>query len=291
MPTHRFKQIDVFSNKHFRGNPVAVVLDSEGISDDQMRTIAAWTNLSETTFFQPPTTPDADYVLRIFTPRGELPFAGHPTVGSAHAALEAGIYTPKGGKLRQECGIGVIEVTVDGDSPDRLISFEASAKVVHNFESSREAISAALGAEIAQDPSPTSVDVGAVWTIVRFEDPDTVKNLTPDMSTTARLAEQFNITGVCVFAFGGENGADVRMRCFAPAFGVNEDPVTGGANACLGHFLAETGMIDRVGREYVVSQGTELGREGRVHMRVSEDGQSVHVGGQAVTTIEGTISV
>lgn len=290
MPTHHFKQIDVFSNKHFRGNPVAVVLEADGISDDEMQRIAAWTNLSETTFFQPPTTPDADYLLRIFTPRHELPFAGHPTVGSAHAAIEAGAHTPKDGKLRQQCGIGVIEITV-GDGADRVIWFEASPKVVHNFESSREAISAALGAEIAKEPSPTSVDVGAVWTIVRFDDPATVKSLKPDMTATARLASQLNITGLCVFAFGGEGGADIRLRCFAPAAGVNEDPVTGSANACLGRFLAETGMIDRVSREYVVSQGTELGREGRVHIRVSEDGKRVQVGGQAVTTIEGTISV
>jgi PhzF family phenazine biosynthesis protein len=91
--THTFKQIDVFSNKHFRGNPVAVVLDAEGISDDEMQAIAAWTNLSETTFFQPATTPDADYLLRIYTPRAEIPFAGHPTIGSAHAAIEAGAFT------------------------------------------------------------------------------------------------------------------------------------------------------------------------------------------------------
>jgi PhzF family phenazine biosynthesis protein len=289
--THTFKQIDVFSNKHFRGNPVAVVLDAEGISDDEMQAIAAWTNLSETTFFQPATSPDADYLLRIYTPRAEIPFAGHPTIGSAHAAIEAGAFTPNDGKLRQQCGIGVIEITIDGDRPDRIISFEASPKVVHNFESSRDAISAALGAEIAQEPSPTSVDVGAVWTIVRFEHPSTVKNLKPDMTATARLAEQFNITGIAAFAFGGEDGADVRLRCFAPAFGVPEDPVTGSANACLGRFLAETGMIDRVGREYTVSQGTEMGREGRVHIRVSEDGRRVSVGGQAVTTVDGTISV
>lgn len=306
MPTHRFKQVDVFSDKHFRGNPVAVILDSDGIDDDEMQRIAAWTNLSETTFFQPPTAPDADYLLRIYTPRAEIPFAGHPTVGSAHAALEAGLYAPTDGKLRQQCGIGVIEITVEGDGAGRLISFEASPKIVHNFESSREAISAALGAEIAQEPSPTSVDVGAVWTIVRFDDPATVKNLEPDMTATAHLAEQFNITGLCVFAFtnpvhpeepgvrqgraeGVSMDADVRLRCFAPAFGVPEDPVTGSANACLGRFLAETGMIDRVGREYTVSQGTELGREGRVRIRVSEDGRRVSVGGHAVTTIDGTI--
>jgi len=293
MPTYPFKQVDVFSDRHFRGNPVAVVLNAEGIGDDEMQRIAAWTNLSETTFFLKPTTDDADYLLRIFTPTSELPFAGHPTIGSAHAALEAAAVAPKNGRLRQECGIGIIDLTVaeGADSDDRLISFEASPKVGRSFESSAEAISTALGAKISLDPVPMSVDVGAVWVVCYMEDAEAVRNLRPDMSAVARLSEEFNLPGICVFALGGEDDATIRVRCFAPKFGVPEDPVTGSANACIGRYVAETGLIEKTGREYSSSQGHELGREGRLLIRVSEDGGSVQVGGRAVTTIDGSISV
>ncbi len=298
MPTYRFKQVDVFSDRHFRGNPVAVVLDADGIGDDEMQRIAAWTNLSETTFVLEPTTDEADYLLRIFTPTSELPFAGHPTIGSAHAALEAATIEPENGRLRQECGLGIIDLTIE-TAPDqaengdehRLISFEVSPKIGRSFESSAEAISAALGAEISLDPAPMSVDVGAVWVVCYMEDANTVRNLRPDMSAAARLSEEFNLPGLCVFALGGEDEAAIRVRCFAPYFGVPEDPVTGSANACIGRYLAETGLIEKTGREYSASQGDELGREGRLTIRVSDDGASVHVGGRAVTTVEGTISV
>ena len=293
MPTYLFKQVDVFSDRHFRGNPVAVVLNAEGISDGEMQRIAAWTNLSETTFVLKPTADEADYLLRIFTPTSELPFAGHPTVGSAHAALEAGSVEPKDGRLRQECGIGVIDLTIatDADGGDRLISFEASPKVGRSLESSAEAISAALGAEISLDPPPMLVDVGAVWVVCYMDEPDTVQNLRPDMSAVARLGEDPDLTGICVFALGGEDDATIRVRCFAPKFGVPEDPVTGSANACIGRYLAETGLIEKTEREYSSSQGHEMGREGRLLIRVSDDGASVQVGGRAVTTIDGSISV
>lgn len=318
MSTYPFKQVDVFSGEHFRGNPVAVVLNAEGIPDDEMQRIAAWTNLSETTFFLPPTNSAADYRLRIFTPQAEMPFAGHPTIGSAHAAIEAGIVTPKDGRLRQECGIGIVDLAVEtaptggqGDGPERLIYFRASPKVVYSFEESAEAISAALGANISLDPFPMSIDVGAVWIICRFGDVDTVRKLKPDMAAVARLSDDFNVTGIAVFALTtpahpeearravskgskGERGYEapaVHIRAFAPWHGVPEDPVTGSANACLGRYFSETGLVDRTGREYVASQGTELGRGGRVHVRISEDGEQVQVGGRAVTTVDGTITV
>lgn len=302
MPVYPFKQVDVFSCKHFRGNPVAVVLNAEGIPDDEMQRIAAWTNLAETTFLLPPTAPEADYHLRIFTPTVEMPFAGHPTIGSAHAAIEAGIVAPKDGRLRQECGIGIIDLSVENDGEERLIFFTASPKVVYSFEESAEAISAAIGADISLEPFPMSVDVGAVWIICRFEDPATVRNLKPDMAAVARLSDDFGVTGIATFALNSpahpeearravSKEAAIRVRCFAPFLGVPEDPVTGSANACIGRYFGETGLVDRVGREYISSQGTELGREGRVHVRVSESGDQVQVGGQAITTIDGTIAV
>lgn len=291
MPSYRFKQVDVFSDRHFRGNPVAVVLDADDIDSSEMQRIAAWTNLSETTFLQKPTDPRASYRLRIFTPTSELPFAGHPTIGSAHAALEAATVEPENDRLRQECGIGVIDLTIETSNGQRLISFEASPKMGASLESPAGAISAALGAEISVDPAAMPVDVGAVWVVCYMEDAEVVRSLRPDMSAVARLSEEFNLTGLGVFALGGEEGAAIRVRCFAPKFGVPEDPVTGSANACIGRYLAATGLIEKTGREYVSSQGAEMGRDGRLHVRVSDDGLNVQVGGRTVTTIEGTISV
>lgn len=290
MANRPFKQVDVFSAKPFRGNPVAVILDAEGIGDDEMQRIAAWTNLSETTFLLPPSVPDADYRLRIFTPQAEMRFAGHPTIGSAHAAIEAGVISPREGRLRQECGIGVVDVTLEDTSDGRLIFFEVSPRVVYDFEESAEAISDALGVSVSLDPPPTSIDVGAVWILCLLENAEAVSRLKPDMAAVARLSDDFNVTGICAFAVDGVSGAGVHLRAFAPWHGVPEDPVTGSANACLGRFLAHTGLIERTGRSYVASQGTELGRDGRVYVRVSESGGEVRVGGQAVTTVDGTIS-
>lgn len=292
MPSYRFKQVDVFSDRHFRGNPVAVVLDADDIDSSEMQRIAAWTNLSETTFLLKPENPQASYKLRIFTPTDEIPFAGHPTVGSAHAALEAGAVEPNGGHLYQECGAGVLKLTVEGDGADRLIFLQAPPpKIIRPFDGPLEALSSALGGEVSIDPAPTSVDVGIAWLVTFFDDENSVRNLRPDMTAISRLSDDFNVTGIACFALGGEDGAAIRVRCFAPGFGIPEDPVTGSANACIGRYLAEMGLIEKTGREYVSSQGTEMGRDGRLHVRVSDDGLNVQVGGRAVTTVEGTISV
>jgi PhzF family phenazine biosynthesis protein len=268
------------------------VLDADDIDPAEMQQIASWTNLSETTFLQRPTDPKASYTLRIFTPTDEIPFAGHPTVGSAHAALEAEVVEPKGGHLYQECGAGVLELTVEGDGPDRLIFLQAPPpKILDQFGGPLEALSGALGGEVAAEPAPTFVDVGIIWLVAFFDDEEAVRRLQPDMTAVSKLGDEFNVPGVACFALGGEDGAAIRVRCFAPKFGIAEDPVTGSANACIGRYLAETGLIEKTGREYVSSQGTEMGRDGRLTVRVSDDGMDVQVGGQAVTSVDGTISV
>jgi PhzF family phenazine biosynthesis protein len=156
----RFKQVDVFTDRPFYGNPVAVVLDGEGIADDEMQRIAAWTNLSETTFvLPPPEAGAANYRLRIFAPQDELPFAGHPTIGSAHAVLESGILPPDTRSFRMECGAGILALHVEGEGPARRIFSQAPrARIVHEFSTSIEAISAALGAPVAADTPPVSID-------------------------------------------------------------------------------------------------------------------------------------
>jgi PhzF family phenazine biosynthesis protein len=289
MGRHRFKQADVFTAVPLLGNPVAVVFDADGLSDEEMLKVAAWTNLSETTFLCRATTPDADYRLRIFHPTGELPFAGHPTVGSAHAALEAGLIEKS--EFVQECGAGLLPLRVDGEGAGRITFVRSpTAEVVYEFATSVEAISAALGGPVCADPAPASVANGPAWLFCRMETAEAVGGLRPDMTAVARLSRDFDATGLAVFALT-EGETAVRIRCFAPAVGVPEDPVTGSANAALPAYLAHHGSLDRVGRKYVSSQGTEIGRDGRVHVRVLDDAGRSEIGGQAVTVIDGEIGL
>ena len=293
MPTYGFKQVDVFTSRPFLGNPVAVVLDADDIDPAQMQRIAAWTNLSETTFVLRPTSASADYRLRIFSPTDELPFAGHPSVGSAHAILESGIMPSESRSLRQECLAGVLPLTVDGTGADRRIFVRVpEAKLLRDFGETAEAIYTALGAEIASSPAPMAIDVGPVWLVVHMEDVDSVRRLEPDMAAVARLSGDLGVIGVAVFSrCSGDDGAAVHVRCFAPAAGVPEDPVTGSGNATIARYLAETGMLEDIGDEYVASQGTEMGRNGKVFVRVFDDGRGIEIGGHAVTVIEGKISL
>jgi PhzF family phenazine biosynthesis protein len=292
MPTFRFKQVDAFTSRPLHGNPVAVVLGADGLSTDAMQRFAAWTNLSETTFVLTPTIPQPAYRLRIFTPSHELPFAGHPTIGSCHAVLEAGIVTPVDGRLTQECGAGNLPLRVDGDGPSRRISVEApKATFMGEHPELAPAISEALGREIASSPVPAAFRNGPNWLFVRFEDEANVASLDPDMSAIAKLSLENRVSGLAAFSFveGGEFA--VHIRCFAPAFGVPEDPVTGSANAALPAYLARHGLLDRTGREYVATQATELGRDGRVHVRVLDDTGRAEIGGQAVTVVEGEVRI
>ena len=297
MTTYRFKQVDAFTLRPLLGNPVAVVLDADGLSDSQMQRVARWTNLSETTFVLRPTSPAADYRLRIFTPGTELPFAGHPTIGSAHAVLEAGAVTPREGRMVMECGAGDLPLRVVGAGPDRQIYVEApEAKIIHDYSTSLDAISSAIGAPIAGGSPPVAVDNGPVWLFIRVESPAVVEGLAPDMAAVARLSRDFSIGGFAVFALAHpsipqDERPAVHIRCFAPAFGIPEDPVTGSANAALPAYLARHGLLGRTGREYVASQGTAIGRDGRVYVRVLDDAGRAEIGGQAVTVVDGEITL
>lgn len=290
---HPFKQVDVFTSRPFFGNPVAVVFDADGLDDEEMLRIANWTNLSETTFLQQPSAGSgADYRLRIFHPQGELPFAGHPTVGAAHAYMERGGARLDPGVLRMECGAGVLAIRTVGEGSGTLIFTESpEVQLVHEFGTSVEAISAALGAPIVADPAPASVHNGPTWLFTQLDDAR-LSALRPDMGAVERLSRDFSLTGIAAFALAGEAGGDtaeprVHIRCFAPAAGVPEDPVTGSANAALPAYLARAGLLERAGREYTATQGRELGRDGCVHVRT--DGVRTEIGGQAVTVIDGEI--
>ena len=276
----KFKQVDVFTRKPFFGNPVAVVLEAQDLDSEGMQRIAAWTNLSETTFVLPSSS--ADYKLRIFTPHAELPFAGHPTIGSAHAAIEAGIVKPKGGRFRQECGAGVLDLTqkkgvIEVKAP-RLSVVPLDPKRVGELEKT-------LGAKV-QSP-PRIVNVGPVWLIADLGSAHAVDHLVPDMAAIGRFADSVRATGFTVFGATGNADAAIHVRSFAPTHGVAEDPVCGSGNISVAAFLRDTGQLDRYGSTYQSRQGMQLGRDGRVSIRVEKD--EIFLGGSAVTCVEGTL--
>lgn len=282
MPQKRaFSQVDVFTAVPLLGNPVAVVLDADGMSDAGMQAFAAWTNLSETTFVLPPDAAGADYRVRIFTPRAELPFAGHPTIGTAHAVLEAGLVTAKTGRLIQQCAVGLVDIVV---GPDQL-SFRLPRYTLSDASSGGEALGW-LGPGVGVRGKAMAVDVGPVWLVAELAEVGALENLQPDYAALTRYYERHGYTGATLFAVGDDGR--VVVRSFAPGDGINEDPVCGSGNGAVAAYRLTQGQIDD-GDHYVASQGRQVGRDGRVHIRIS--GQDVHVGGQAVTCIRGMVAI
>ena len=289
MAALRFKQVDVFTTRPFFGNPVAVVLDGDGLDTATMQRVAAWTNLSETTFVLRPTAAGADYRLRIFTPRAELPFAGHPTVGSAHAVLEAGLVAAKP-ELRQECAAGVLRLMVEGAGRERRISVEAPPAALEPLRADAVAeVERALGAPIATGSIPQIVAIGPRWLTLMLADAAAVRALNPDMAAVAAVSRKLGATGITVFAPDRAGNHDAVVRSFAPGEGVPEDPVCGSGNAAVGAWLQHAGSQLGAGGRYVASQGRELGRDGFVSVRVDAATRRVWIGGGAVTCVDGTL--
>jgi PhzF family phenazine biosynthesis protein len=286
----RFMQLDVFSSQPMKGNPLAVVLDADGLDETRMRNFACWTHLSETAFLLPPTEPGADYRVRIFTPRQELPFAGHPSVGSAYAAIEAGLVPAGKTSLIQQCTAGLLPVRVDGVDATRTIHVQAPSASVHRIAPDlRDTIAQALRQPL-QDAQVSLVNNGPRWLICHLPDAAQVRQLRPDLATIAALCLQQDSIGVSVF--GREDGGDAAMavRAFCPADSIPEDPVTGSANAAIMAFLADS-EDNRYGRSYRASQGREVGYDG--HVDVSRDpltGQ-ISIGGRCVVLIRGELEL
>lgn len=271
-----FAQVDVFSPQPYRGNPVAVILDGKGLDADQMQRMARWTNLSETTFLLPPTDAEADYRVRIFTPGGELPFAGHPTLGSCHAWLESGGTPREANRIVQECAAGLVQVR----RTDGLLAFAAPPLVRAGEldEPYLERIVAAFGIAPKQVLAHHWVDNGPGWAVLRLATAQEVLDLEPDLSL---------IPDAMVGAIGAHpagSAHEFEMRTFAPGVGVVEDPVCGSMNASVGQWLSRSGGVDG---SYRVSQGARLGRTGEITVIPDADG-TVWVGGATTTLFRGT---
>ena len=300
MRARPFAQIDVFTAAPGYGNPVAVVLDGARLDDAAMQRFARWTNLSETTFVLPPTDPAADYALRIFTPGGELPFAGHPTLGSCFAWLAAGGQPKWADRIVQQCAKGLIPIRRDGErlafaAPPSVRSDPAPALLAD--------IAQALGVEPAQILRAQRLDNGPVWLTLQLDSADTVLALEPDHARLAALGQKVGVIGVYpaptaielvsrssreARAFGAPPPAPlIEVRAFAAPIGVPEDPVTGSLNASLAQWLIEAGELPL---RYVAAQGTALGRAGRVHVERDAAGQ-VWIGGDCVGVIQGQVTL
>jgi PhzF family phenazine biosynthesis protein len=283
--------VDVFSNVPFRGNPVAVVLNADGLTSEQMQRMANWTNLSETTFVLPTTNTQADYRVRIFTPGSELPFAGHPTIGTAHALLEAGLIEARNGALAQECGAGLVKLQVEHDrDAERWISFDLpQPTVIPLTDEQVDELEAILGSAVSREARPRLIDVGPRWTVAQLPSAQAVLSCRPDLGRIKERDMRAKATGVVIFG-EYEPGASARIevRAFAPACGVNEDPVCGSGNGCVAAFIRESAQTSRFGNEFVSSQGTPLGRAGL--LRVAVGAERIRVGGMSVTCIDGQLS-
>jgi PhzF family phenazine biosynthesis protein len=286
MQHYRFKQIDVFTQVPFAGNPVAVVLEAVGLSDTEMQQIAAWTNLSETTFVLPPSDPaQADYHLRIFTPKQELPFAGHPTIGSAHAVLESGLIPAQVGQLRQECAVGIIPISVKSTAVGQQILAQAPpASVSRLDDDALELLTEVLDAAIRP---PLRVDVGPIWIVVDLGAAETVAALNPNLALLSQICEMAQATGITVFGRADDGLSQMQVRSFAPLHGIPEDPVCGSGNVSVAAYLLHSDLVDLYGTEYVARQGMQLGRNGQIQIRIQD--QRIEFGGYAVTCIDGTL--
>jgi len=273
-----FTQVDVFTERPLLGNPLAVVHGADALDDARMQAFAQWTHLSETTFLLAPTDPAADYRVRIFTPGGELPFAGHPTLGSCHAWLERGGVPKTAGRVVQQCGVGLVDIRVEAGRtafaapPLRMAAVETPllAEVLR-----------ALGLEPSAVVASQWLDNGPRWVGLLLRDAATVLALVPDHAALRSLAK-VGVVGAC------PNGSECafEVRAFASMAGIDEDPVTGSLNAGVAEWLIGSG---RAPERYVAAQGARLGRAGRVHVS-REDGR-FWIGGSSVSCIRGEVGL
>jgi PhzF family phenazine biosynthesis protein len=271
-----YREIDVFTEQPLRGNPLAVVLGAEGLTDAQMQAFAHWANFSETTFLLPPTDPAADYRVRIFTPVRELPFAGHPTLGSCHAWLAAG-HTPKGPEVVQQCAVGLVRIRRDGSR----LAFAAPplSRSGPVDEATLARIARATGLPVSSFRASNWTDNGAGWVSVLLGSREELLSVRVDGATLQGLQ-----LGLVAPWPGGE--ADFEVRALIGDASGYEDPVTGGLNAGLAQWLIGAGLAPA---RYVARQGTCLGRAGNVF--VEKRGGDIWVGGSSVTVVEGSVAL
>lgn len=292
----RFFQVDVFAPRPGAGNPLAVVVDAQDLDEEAMQSIARWTNLAETTFLLPPTEPGADYRVRIFTTRQEIAFAGHPSLGSAHAALAAGLCDGARGELLQQCQAGLLPIRL----ADGALSVRVPRSRIVRYAGAADAL---LQAALRDAPrgalAPALVEGGRRWWLAELADAAALRDFAPDDVAITALAAETSSLGLCIFArtrddetrAGSASPAASQglvVRAFPLGVGIAEDPASGAANAAIAAFLDEAGALGGLGSTYVARQGREIGRDARLVLRIDDERQ-VWVGGECRTVIAGTL--
>ena len=286
MTAVKYFQLDVFADRAGGGNALAVVIGAQGWSGEDMQRFAAWTDLVETTFLLPPSRLEADYRLRIFTPRREIAFAGHPTLGSAHVALDAGLVAPRNGRLMQDCGAGLLPILVEGEETGRTLFVQAPpAEVVASGVEADPALAQVLGASKLGVLPPACVDGGRKWWVAELADEAQLRDWQPDHAAIGELARRTDSMGLCAFARAVDQDYQLVVRAFAAGAGIVEDPASGAGNALIAAWLQQAEPDGPLAQGYRVSQGREIGRDATLVLRI-EDGH-IWVGGQSVTVIAG----
>ncbi|MEM7410979.1 MAG: PhzF family phenazine biosynthesis protein [Myxococcota bacterium] len=297
-PSRRFWIVDAFSSVPLRGNPAAVVLDGDGLDTDAMQRIAAEFNLSETVFARAASDPAADYAVRIFTPKAELPFAGHPTLAAAFAVHESGwlgdVAPKTAGHLHQECGIGVVPVEIESaDDATRFVMTQATPS--HRPAGlDPESLAALLGCA-AEDIAPGPIEVvstGAPWCVAGLRSREAIEALAPNLPELAQWSAKAECEGITVFCDGAEApDCRLRLRTFAPRHGITEDPVCGSGNGAVAAYVAAHGVGFTLPFRFWNEQGVEMGRGGRAYVEVDAgaDGLRVRVGGFAARFAAGAL--
>jgi PhzF family phenazine biosynthesis protein len=280
MKNRRFIQCDVFSPKPYQGNGLAVVVDADGLTDEQMQRFAAWTNLAETTFLLSPTDPTADYRVRIFTPSREMLFAGHPTLGTCASWLHSGGIPKTVGMVRQECGVGIVEVDV---SKRPTLSFAAPATTIKEMDPAhRVDIMQALNISADSIVNTAELCNGPVWQL--FE----LKHAAQVLALDSSLVRWPTFKAIGLIApHPPSSECDYEVRMLAPSSGMSEDPITGSLNAAIAKWLMHNGRLQK---PYLVAQGTQIGRSGRVTVRPGKH-ETVWIGGEVHILIEGSVQI
>jgi PhzF family phenazine biosynthesis protein len=289
MTAQRYYQLDVFAFRPGQGNPLGVVIGADDWDTATMQAFAQWTDLVETTFLLPPTQASADYRVRIFTPKKEIPFAGHPSLGSAHAALESGFAALRDGALVQECAAGLLPVRSEGEGVHRQLFVQAPrATVVREGGFDEATLQPMLGHCAPGLLPPALVEGGRRWWIAELDSEAAVRGYAPDHALIAQLAQRDDALGLCLFARCVGARYDVVVRAFPAGVGIAEDPASGAANGLIAGYIAMGQPQGALARGYRVSQGREMGHDARISVAIDADA-SVWVGGPTCTVIRGEL--
>ena len=289
MTERRYLQLDVFADRPGAGNPLAVVLDTDGLDVPTMQAIARWSNRPETTFVFAPTHPDADYRIRMFSPVHEVPFAGHPSIGTAYAVLQAGMAGLTAGRIVQEGMTGLLPLQVDGSADALSIAVRTpSARVAEIGSPENARLTSALRGLALGELPPALMDGGRRWWVAEVADEGSLRGATPDWQAIARLAAATESMGVLAFARTRGGDYDLAVRAFVGAGAPFEDAASGAANAVLAAWLRDNDALPGKGSSYVASQGREVGFDARLQLRVDTDGE-VWSGGRVCPIVSGTI--